>query len=380
MFEVRKKVRVKVLHFTDVINRFDFIDNIIRHIDKDSFEVGLCLSEPKSNIQSPSYAEDFPLWVVPSRGRRHFLHVARALARILQIWDADIVHTHHYDQAVIGWLATRMRSQTKLIVGRHYSDAIYRLSSGMKRSVYLKVEGVVNDAAARIIVPSKYIFDILVNRQGVDPSKVDIVYYGFDPQKYHLPDAEEAAKAREALGLEGRFVVGTFARLHEEKGHRFLLEAISQVRERIPQLFWVVVGEGPERSVLEREVEARSLQEKVRFLGWRKDAIKIMAIVDAVVQPTLQEAFSQVMAEAMWMGKPLVITDVSGAVDIIRHGENGMMVPKADPAALSSVLVELATNSRLRANLGVEGRRFVEDNLIIEKIIGKYQESYLRAL
>src|SRR5262249_19194528 len=145
----------------------------------------------------------------------------------------------------------------------------------------------------------------------------------------------EIQRVRTELGLEGRFVLGNFARLHEEKGQRVLIEALASLRPRYPQLTLVVVGEGPERGALEAQVRDCGLDDRVRFLGWRHDAMMLMAAVDVVVQPTLQEAFSQVMAEALWMGKPLVITDVSGAPDIIRDGRNGLLVPRGNAPALA---------------------------------------------
>jgi len=372
----KKNSKIKVLHLTDIVNRFDFIDNVIRYVDKDKFEVGLCLTNPNSNIQAPSYPDDFPLWVIESRGRRSFPRVVRELARVLRTWGADIIHTHHYDPAVIGFLAIRLYPQTKLVVGRHYSDAIYRIPSKVKRHVYLMVENAVNSAATRIIVPSKYIREILVDWQGVAAEKVDVIYYGFDPEKYSLPCEDEIKILRAEMDLEGKFVIGTFARLHEEKGHRFLLEAVSQLSVELPRLVWLIVGDGPERRDLERRVAEKGLEGRVVFLGWRRDAMKLMAAIDVVVQPTLHEAFSQAMIEALWMKRPLIITEVSGAVDIIRNGENGILVPKEDPKALTSAVLRLACDQGLRERLGRNGHAFVNESLTASKVVRCYEALY----
>jgi len=376
MIDAKKTRRIKVLHFTDIVNRFDFIDNVVRYLDKDKFEVGLCLTNPNSNIQAPSYPDDFPLWVIESRGRRSFPRVARELARILRTWGADIIHTHHYDPAVTGLGATKLYPQAKLVVGRHYSDAIYRISSKVKRHVYLMVENAVNSAATRIIVPSKYIREILVDWQGVAAEKVDVIYYGFDPEKYSLPREDEIKILRAEMDLEGKFVIGTFARLHEEKGHRFLLEAVSQLSVELPRLVWLIVGDGPERRDLERRVAEKGLEGRVVFLGWRRDAMKLMAAIDVVVQPTLHEAFSQVMIEALWMKRPLIITEVGGAVDIIRDGENGILVPKEDPTALASAISRLACDQGLRERLGRNGHAFVNESLTASKVVRCYEALY----
>ena len=207
-----------------------------------------------------------------------------------------------------------------------------------------------------------------------------MIPYGFDPEKYEALPAETVRAIREELQMEGRFVIGTFARLSEEKGHRFLVRALSKVCDQIGNILWLIVGEGSERVAIEREIASAGLGNNIRLTGWRRDGIKIMAAVDAVVQPTLQEAFSQAMVEALWLGKPLIMTDVSGAPDIISEGHNGMLVPRGDSDALADAIIHLAGDASLRARLGSAGRAYVKENLVIDKVIARYEEAYLRAI
>ena len=250
----------------------------------------------------------------------------------------------------------------------------------MDAKTLIGLEQIINRHATRIIVPSQLIFEILTERQGIDAGKIDVVHYGFVPGKYMLPDAGEIGKARGEFYMEGRFVLGNFGRLHEEKGHRYLVEAAAILREKIPNLLVLCVGEGPERENIEKRIKALGVEESVKLIGWRTDAMTIMSAVDAVVQSTLQEAFSQVMVEALWMSKPLVITDVSGAPDIIRDGENGLLVAKADAEALASAIGRLAGDNELRASLAKNGHEFVEKNLVIAKKIKEYEAAFERAV
>ena len=142
----------------------------------------------------------------------------------------------------------------------------------------------------------------------------------------------------------------------------------------------MIVGDGPEKTAVEKQIDQLRLRESVFMLGWRRDVINLMASVDAIVQPTLQEAFSQVMAEAMWMGKPLLITDVSGATDVICNGVNGIIVPRGNSEALTDQMLNLIEDSSLRSRLGQAGRTYVESNFLIQKIIGRYEQAYRKAL
>src|SRR5829696_4976341 len=178
---------IRVLQFADIVNRHDFIDTIVQRADPSRFEVGVCIRSDESNIAAPVYRERTPRWVLNGTSRREGLRAAWQLARILRAWKADILHAHHYDQAVIGWMATRIYPRARLVLGRHYSDAIYRLPSSMKRKAFLGAERSVNNGAKRIIVPSVLIREILTERQGVRPDKVDLIPYGFEPEKYTAP-------------------------------------------------------------------------------------------------------------------------------------------------------------------------------------------------
>ena len=176
-------------------------------------------------------------------------------------------------------------------------------------------------------------------------------------------------EARARVGLPGdRFIVGTFARLyHRDKGHTYLLETIRQLVDELPDLVWLVVGDGAEGDALRRAVDQAGLERHVRFTGWRPDALALMAGVDIVVQPTLQEASARsgrgdvAAASAGHHG-------LSGAVDIVVDGQNGLLVAKRDPAVLARIR-RLATDGELRETLACNGHDFVTRHLTPEKVV-----------
>lgn len=371
---------IRVLQFAGTINRYDFIDNIVRFANPQDFYVGVCVRSGRTNIADPGYGPDIPQWISYGRTRKDIPAESVRLARILREWQPHILHVHHFDEAVVGLLATRLAPQAQLVIGRHYSDSIYRSSRALKQRTLLTLEWLCNSAAARIVVPSSYIHEILTRWQRVNPAKVDVVPYGFVPAKYSTLDLKEVRRIRDEFCPEGGILIGNFGRLHEEKGQRYLLEAMRKLKRRNQTAILLVVGEGPERDALEEQISALGLGDVVRLLGWRRDAMSLMAAVDIVVQPTLQEGFSQVMVEALWMRKPLVITEVSGAPDVVSDGENGLLVPKADVGALAGAIERVIDNPRLRALLAQNGRAYVERNLQMERIITRYEDVYRHAL
>ncbi len=365
---------IRVMQFADLINRDDFIDIIIKYADRREFELIACVRTIRTNIAPPDYPPDVHHFVLPGLSRRNIPLAAYRLAGMLRRLKIDVLHTHHYDQAVIGWLATRLHPATKFVVGRHYSNAIYLLARGWRKSLLLKIEDKVNSAADRIVVPSKMISRLLAE-QSVDSAKISVVHYAFSPEKWKTAESSDPNEIRSRLGISA-LVFGNFSRMHIEKGHTYLVKAVAKVRSKLPNVKVLFIGDGPMRAEIEDEIARLQLGEHIQLLGWRTDALSIMAAVDVVVHPTLQEAFPQTMVEALYLRKPLVITPVSGAVDVIEDGVNGLMIPARDPDALAAAMLRLAEDPALRQKLGNAGHDFVERNLSVEKIIPQYEQVY----
>lgn len=214
--------RRRIIHVASVINRYDFIDTVVRFADPLRWEMMACTFKADANVQSPDFeAAGIPHRILGVRGRRDYPGAILRLYRLLRSAPGSIVHTHHYYEALIGVAAARLCS-AKIVIGRHYHDEIYRVRRGWKRRVLLAFEAVVNRAADAIVVPSTAICDLLVRRQGVLAEKVHVIPYGFDfaADRYRVPSRSDVDATRGELGLEGCFIVGNFGRHQQIKGDR----------------------------------------------------------------------------------------------------------------------------------------------------------------
>ncbi|MHB1956210.1 MAG: glycosyltransferase, partial [Sulfobacillus sp.] len=363
------------------MNRFDFIDNIVRNLDKERFTTSVVTFSGVSNIQRPDYAlVGIQHTVLDIAGRRSYPRAARSLAGMLRAEEVDILHVHHFEPALIGAIATTLCPRTKLVVGRHYSIGVHTIPNRFQRRAFLEVESFVNRSADRIVVPSTMIRDLLADQQGVPAEKIDLIPYAFDPAKFSEANRGPSATFRETLfaGGEGPngLLIGTFGRINAGKGHRLLFQALRSARNDLPNFHCLVVGDGPDRVELSKEVCALGLEDVVSFLGWRTDVVEVMSACDIVVQPTLHEAFSQTMIEALWLGKPLIMSDVSGASDVIIDGDNGLLTPAGNVSAIASALVNLANDDGVRATIGKRAASSVRNRLSIASIVPHFERLY----
>jgi glycosyltransferase involved in cell wall biosynthesis len=164
------------------------------------------------------------------------------------------------------------------------------------------------------------------------------------------------------------------ATLRPEKRVPDFIDAVSAARKSNPALVGVVVGDGPERSVVRAAADGRP---GIYLLGHRDDVSELMRAADIFALASEHEALPMSILEAMAAGLPIVATDVGGIPGVVTHGENGLLVPPEDPAAMAARLVELASDSDLRLAMGSVSRRRQRESWDAGRMIERYAEFLL---
>lgn len=216
--------------------------------------------------------------------------------------------------------------------------------------------------ARRILVPSAYLRTIALG-WGLDPARVDVVPNPA-PEVPERPDRDEA---RAALGIEG-FALGVAGRLTAQKALADTLEALA----RVPGPALLVLGDGPERAALERAAADLGVSSRVRFLGpgTRDDVITLFRGVDAALVTSAWENLPHTLLEALAAGTPVIATAVGGIPEVVRDGENGLLVPPHDVAAIAAAIERLVRDTALRASLAAAAAASVEE-LTEPRILGR---------
>jgi L-malate glycosyltransferase len=195
-----------------------------------------------------------------------------------------------------------------------------------------------------------------------------------------LPDAAFASVAPVLQRTTGTVRIGMIARMNAEyKNHRGFLRAAKLVSERFPQVEFVLAGDGPLRSEIEKEASALGLAGKTRFLGDRRDVAAVLASLDVSVVASESESLSNVMLESMAAGVPVVATKVGGNVEIGGEGR-AVLVTAKDDHALADGMMRLAEDATLRSATARTARSFARENFSVERICRQYEESYSEVL
>ncbi len=346
---------IRVLHFADVINDYDFIDNIFMFLDVSKFYIG-------------SY----------EMGAKSKLKTIFRLVRILRYEKYDILHTHHFVPTIIGIIATKIAGTKRIVFGRHYSNELYHIKNPLKRFAYFQLEKLMHRFVDAIVVPSKMVHEIL-EKQGAPMNKVHIIHYGFDFSRFKVSDSQ-VEEVRKELMLDGRFVISTIARLVPQKGHRYLIEAVFKLGKTYPDIICLVVGDGPHGSELESLAKHYGVYDHFYFLGHRDDVLALIAASDVVVQPSLQDSFCQVIVEAMAMRTPIVMTRIGAAEELIEGGKTGKLVLQGSALELEIAITVLIEMPDYRNELSHAGYRSIRKLVDIRDIVKKTEELYVELM
>lgn len=211
--------------------------------------------------------------------------------------------------------------------------------------------------ADHLVAVSGGVADFLAE-QGVPSEKIELLYCGLDLRDVAKPLSRQEAKERLNLPPDA-LVVGVAASLISRKGHRFLLEALRLLDERGLRVHALFAGEGQQEEALRAQSVALGLGERVHFLGFRRDVHQVMAAMDVFALPSEKEGLSIAVMEAMAMERPVVATRIPGMDEVVRDGENGLLVPPGDALSLAGALETLLRDGDLRARLAARGSEFV---------------------
>lgn len=210
----------------------------------------------------------------------------------------------------------------------------------------------------------------------IPPEDLVTIHNGLDPLTFPL---SKGMPIRSELNiLDNVFIAIIVGQISTCKGHNTLFEAISLIKGKIRPSKFLIVGQGHDAamSALHRSVEKFDITEDVIFLGYRSDAINIIAQADVLILPSIKEAFPTVVLEAMALGKPVIVTDCGGPSEMVVDGETGYVVPVDDPIKLCEKIIDAYLNREKIRRMGKMGReRFVE-RFTLNSQVSHFEELY----
>jgi glycosyltransferase involved in cell wall biosynthesis len=232
----------------------------------------------------------------------------------------------------------------------------------------------------RVIAISESVKGHLVNDFAVKQEDIRVIHNGIDIERFRKQRTENREQRKKELGLNKGPVIGIIARLSEEKGHLYLIQAMREVISKIPQAKLLIIGEGRMQKVLFALRDKLGLQKHIFFIPSVADTRDILSVMDIFVLPSTKEGLGLSLMEAMAAGVCVIGADVGGIKSLIQDSVTGLLVKPADAYGLSLAILELLRNSPKRESLSTQGQKFIAQNFSQEKMVLETERVYLECL
>jgi phosphatidylinositol alpha-1,6-mannosyltransferase len=293
------------------------------------------------------------------RGAELWLRL-RVFARVAaEVWRWRFPVLVIADDETVGWLIrpAQWLLRRRVVLYTHGDDLALRPGEARLRARRARQFA----RADAVIAVSGAAAEDLARGFGVERARIRVLANGIDTGLFRPAPADAGLRA--ALGLTGRRVVITVARLVARKGVDRVLEAVALLRPEFPDLAYLVVGDGPERAALEARAARADLAGAVRFAGAvpAEEVPRYLALAEVFVMANRRlddgedEGFGLVFLEAGACGKPVIAGRAGGAVEVVREGETGLLVDGADPADIARALRRVLSDPALAARLAEAG-------------------------
>jgi glycosyltransferase involved in cell wall biosynthesis len=299
----------------------------------------------------------------------HGLNQIRKLVNLAKDEQVNIIHTFFEKSEVMGWLVKRLSGIPVWVTSRR--------DLGFKRKeIYNKIFRISSRDCNKCVANCIAVKEQTLQKEGLPEGKVEVIYNGMDFSPYQKSYNGNAL--RKEIGIDNQTsLVGMIANFNFEiKGHQFFIEAANIVLKKVPNVQFILVGDGALRQRFENMAEELGIRQKIHFLGKRSDIPVILSSLNVSVLCSTNEGFSNVILESMAAGKPVVATKIGGSPEMVTNGVTGYLVPPADSYSLAKAIINLLNEPNKAEEMGKAGRKIAQEKFTTEAMVKNYEKLY----
>ena len=341
------------------------------------YDVHLASLSPEGSLRET--IADLDLGEIPSFSLTSFYdrNAVRQLRRFvswLKSASIDILHTHDFYTNVFGMSGgTLARLPVRV--------ASMRETAGMRSVAQAHVQKFLYSLSHHIVANSNAVREKLI-ADGTSAERVTVVYNGLDLRRLETGSSRPQSLA--TLGVpadEPRRFVSIVANMrHDVKDYPMFLRSAQQVKQAVPDAAFLLAGEGELSDSLRALARELGIDNCTFFLGRCENVAELLSISEICVLSSKAEGFSNSILEYMAAARPVVVTDVGGAREVVSEGETGYLVPSGDDATMAARLIALLRDPENARSMGAKGRRVVEEKFSCEAQLARTEELYDRLL
>ncbi|MBN1040026.1 glycosyltransferase family 1 protein [Clostridium botulinum] len=336
-------MKKKIMHITQANGGVaKYLQMLFKYIDRNKYEQILIYPNEYCNEK-----KDFENLV----DSIEFIHMTRKISlkndtmsiiqlyKVIKKYNPDLIYVHSSKAGALGRIVNIITK--KPIIYNPHGWAFNMNVSDKKKFIYRIIEKKLGKKCDKIIAISKQEKKSAIENKICNNEKIEVIFNGIDIEEYRN-NIVNKQDIRKKLNIPiDSIVLGMVGRISKQKAPDIFIESAAEIKQKIPEAFFVIVGDGDERKEIEKLIEKFELKDSVLITGWIKNTYEYIQAFDIAMLLSRWEGFGLVIAEYMICGIPVIATNVDAIPNLIDHNVNGILVnaDRVDDVVNSSIKI-----------------------------------------
>lgn len=345
--------KIRILHVAQAAGGVDrYIRMLLKYLDKEKFENILVCSQDFHEEDYKGLVDSFEQIEMSRAIGGNDLKAIRQVRKLIKEYDPDIVYAHSSKAGAIARVADI--GLKNYCVYNPHGWAFNMRCSYKKRVMYTAIEKMAAPFCNKIICISEAEKQSALDKKICVEKKLQVIFNGVDIEAYEC--GEHGKVKRADLNIpEDAFVVGMVGRISPQKAPDVFVKMARLVKDEVPNAHFIIVGNGNQEAEIRKYAEDNDFSENLHITGWVDNPMSYVELFDVACLLSRWEGFGLALPEYMMAGKPIVASRVDAIPNIIRDGENGLLVEADDATRASEAVLRIYREKELKDKLILQG-------------------------
>ncbi len=361
-----RKNKIRILHIAQAAGGVDrYIRMLLKYLDKEKFENILVCSQDFREKDYRGLVDSFEQIEMTRAIGGNDLKAIKEVRNLIKRYNPDIVYAHSSKAGAIARVAD-IGLKNRCVYNPH-GWAFNMRCSAKKKAMYTVIEKMAAPFCDKIICISDAEKQSALDKKICRDDKLQVIFNGVDIEAYEN-GVHGTVKKKDLNIPENAFVVGMVGRMSPQKAPDVFVKMAKQVKDEVPNAHLIIVGNGNQEAEIRKYAEDNEFSDSLHITGWVDNPMSYVELFDVACLLSRWEGFGLVLPEYMMAGKPIVASKVDAIPNIIRDGENGLLVEVDDDIGASKAVLRIYREDELRNRLVAQGMEDVHNRFNARRV------------
>lgn len=370
--------KIRILHVAQAAGGVDrYIRMLLKYLDKEKYENILVCSQDFHENDYKDLVNSFEQIEMTRSIGCNDLKTIKAVRKLIKKYKPDIVYAHSSKAGAVTRVAD-IGIKNCCIYNPH-GWAFNMKCSSMKKAMYTAIEKIAAPFCDKIICISDAEKQSALDERICRKDKLQVILNGVDIEAYEN-EVHGAVKRKDLNIPDDAFVVGMVGRMSPQKAPDVFIKMAKQVKDKVPNAHFIIVGNGNQETEIKKFAQDNGFMNSLHITGWVDNPMSYVELFDVACLLSRWEGFGLVLPEYMMAGKPIVASKVDAIPNIIRNGENGLLVEVDDYVGASEAVIEIYYKKELKEKMISLGMEDVQKKFNVRRVSEEHGEIFEKLL